>query len=122
MNLDDIENNSFLTKANLESKSVEDFYKTLLKDENHFQQLYLSAKAKHCKLKYVAEFNKGKAKVGLEEVPQSHPFYDLEGKDNIVMFYTQRYPEQPMIIKGAGAGADVTASGLFADIIRIGNN
>ena len=45
-----------------------------------------------------------------------------EGKDNIVMFYTKRYPEQPMIIKGAGAGADVTASGLFADIIRIGNN
>lgn len=122
MNLEDIENQSFLTKVNLESTSVEDFYKTILADEKHFQQLYASAKAKHCKLKYVAEFNEGKAKVGLREIPQGHPFYNLEGKDNIVMFYTQRYPEQPMIIKGAGAGADVTASGLFADIIKIGNN
>ena len=66
--------------------------------------------------------NDGKAQVGLKEIPEGHPFYNLKGKDNIVMFYTHRYPEQPMIIKGAGAGADVTASGLFADIIRIGNN
>lgn len=122
MNLKDIDNQSFLTKSNLESKSVDDFYKTLLADEAHFQNLYASAIAKNCKLKYVAEFNNGKAKVGLREIPQGHPFYNLEGKDNIVMFYTLRYPEQPMIIKGAGAGADVTASGLFADIIKIGNN
>jgi len=122
MDLEDIDNKSFLTEANLKSKSVTDFYKTLLADDEHFKQLYASAKAKNCKLKYVAEFNKVKARVGLKEIPVGHPFYDLEGKDNIVMFYTQRYPEQPMIIKGAGAGADVTASGLFADIIKIGNN
>jgi aspartokinase/homoserine dehydrogenase 1 len=122
INLEDIENVSFLTAANLNSNDVDDFYKTLKADEAHFQQLYASAKAKNCRLKYVAEFNNGKAKVGLKEIPQGHPFYDLAGKDNIVMFYTQRYPEQPLIIKGAGAGADVTASGLFADIIRIGNN
>ncbi|RMZ51939.1 bifunctional aspartate kinase/homoserine dehydrogenase I [Flavobacteriaceae bacterium PRS1] len=122
MNLKDIENISFLTKSNLESNSVVDFYATLIKDEAHFQKLLASAKTKNCQLKYVAEFNKGKAKVGLQEIPEGHPFYNLEGKDNIVMFYTERYPEQPMIIKGAGAGADVTASGLFADIIRIGNN
>lgn len=121
MNLEDIENDSFLTKANLESDSVDDFFKTLITDETHFQGLYRSAKDKNCQLKYVAEFKNGKAKVGLREIPQGHPFYDLKGKDNIVMFYTQRYPEQPLIIKGAGAGADVTASGLFADIIRAGN-
>ncbi|MCK8479413.1 bifunctional aspartate kinase/homoserine dehydrogenase I [Psychroserpens algicola] len=121
MNLSDIENTSFLTKANLDSNSVEDFYNTLIDDEAHFQKLYSSAKANDCQLKYVAEFNNGKAKVGLKEIPKGHPFYNLEGKDNIVMYYTQRYPEQPMIIKGAGAGADVTASGLFADIIRTGN-
>ncbi len=121
MNLEDIENKSFLTKDNLESKSVEDFYKTLVVDEDHFQKLYASAKANDSQLKYVAEFIDGKAKVGLKEIPQGHPFYNLEGKDNIVMFYTQRYPEQPLIIKGAGAGAEVTASGLFADIIRAGN-
>jgi len=58
----------------------------------------------------------------LQEIPSDHPFYNLDGSDNIVLFFTDRYPIQPLIIKGAGAGADVTASGLFADIIRIGNN
>lgn len=118
MNLSDIENEPFLTASNLKSDSVDDFYQTLIDGEAHFQQLLASANSKGCQLKYVAEFNNGSAKVGLREIPQGHPFYNLEGKDNIVMFYTQRYPEQPMIIKGAGAGADVTASGLFADIIR----
>ncbi|MEH6535585.1 MAG: bifunctional aspartate kinase/homoserine dehydrogenase I [Psychroserpens sp.] len=122
MEIDDIENNTFLTKANLESNSVDDFYDTIEANEDHFQKLYASAKKNNCQLKYVAEFKKGKAKVGLKEVREGHPFYNLEGKDNIVMFHTERYPEQPLIVKGAGAGADVTASGLFADIIRIGNN
>ncbi|WP_040278008.1 bifunctional aspartate kinase/homoserine dehydrogenase I [Psychroserpens damuponensis] len=121
MNLEDITNDSFLTKTNLESDTVDDFYNTLIDEESHFQKLFASAKANNCQLKYVAQFNEGKAKVGLKEIPQGHPFYNLEGKDNIVMFYTQRYPEQPMIIKGAGAGAEVTASGLFADIIRASN-
>ena len=121
MEIEDITNDSFLTEANLNSDSVDDFYDTLINDEAHFQKLYASATANKCQLKYVAEYKNGKAKVGLQEVPEGHPFYNLEGKDNIVMFYTQRYPEQPLIVKGAGAGADVTASGLFADIIRIGN-
>ena len=121
MEIGDIINDSFLTKENLESGSVDDFYETLITDEPHFQKLYASAKANNCQLKYVAEFKNGKAKVGLKEIPVGHPFYNLEGKDNIVMFYTQRYPEQPLIVKGAGAGADVTASGLFANIIQIAN-
>ena len=122
MNLEDIYNSPFLSESGLKSESVDDFYQTLIDDEDHYQGLYAAAKAKQCQLKYVAQFNDGKASVGLQEIPEGHPFYNLEGKDNIVMFYTQRYPEQPMIIKGAGAGADVTASGLFADIIRIANN
>ncbi|MDW5288216.1 bifunctional aspartate kinase/homoserine dehydrogenase I [Formosa sp. PL04] len=122
MNLEDIENTPFLSESGMKSDTVPDFYDTLIADEDHYQKLYASAKANNSQLKYVAEFNNGVAKVGLKEIPQGHPFYNLEGKDNIVMFYTKRYPEQPMIIKGAGAGADVTASGLFADIIRTGNN
>jgi bifunctional aspartokinase / homoserine dehydrogenase 1 len=121
MNLEDISNTSFLSESGLKSDSVDDFFQTLIKDEAHYQGLYASAKAKNCQLKYVAQLNNGKASVSLQEIPEGHPFYNLKGKDNIVMFYTQRYPEQPMIIKGAGAGADVTASGLFADIIRVGN-
>ncbi|UKM64074.1 bifunctional aspartate kinase/homoserine dehydrogenase I [Flavobacteriaceae bacterium GSB9] len=121
MDLEDIENLPFLSEAGLKSDSVEDFYETLKTDEAHYQKLYASAKEKNCQLKYVAQFNNGKANVGLQEIPEGHPFYNLEGSDNIVMFYTKRYAQQPMIIKGAGAGADVTASGLFADIIRVGN-
>lgn len=121
LNLEDITNTPFLSESGLKSDTVVDFYETLINDESHYQALYASAKAKNCQLKYVAELNNGNAQVGLKEIPEGHPFYNLKGKDNIVMFYTHRYPEQPMIIKGAGAGADVTASGLFADIIRIGN-
>ena len=58
--------------------------------------------------------------VGLQSVDSQHPFYNLSGSDNIVLFFTERYPEQPLIVKGAGAGAEVTASGIFADVIRIG--
>ncbi|MFA5297708.1 MAG: bifunctional aspartate kinase/homoserine dehydrogenase I [Lutibacter sp.] len=122
LELSDIFNNSFLPKSSLKAKSVADFMETLKVEANHFIQLRKNAEAKNCRLKYVAEFNNGEAKVGLKEIPATHPFYDLAGKDNIVLFFTNRYSEQPLIIKGAGAGADVTASGLFADIIRIGNN
>ena len=122
LNLEEITNEAFLTEAALNSESVDDFFETLKQEESHYKNLYLTAKEKGCKLKYVAEFSEGKAKVGLREIPEGHPFYNLEGKDNIVMYFTERYPVQPMIVKGAGAGADVTASGLFADIIRIANN
>ena len=121
MNLEDISNTPFLSESGLKSDTVDDFYETLITDEAHYQNLYASAKANSSQLKYVAALNNGKASVSLQEIPEGHPFYNLKGSDNIVMFYTKRYPEQPMIIKGAGAGADVTASGLFADIIRIGN-
>lgn len=121
LNLADIENEPFLTKANRESDTVDDFFKTLIDDEQHFQDLFNSAQNNNSQLKYVAQFKDGKASVGLQEIPEGHPFYNLEGKDNIVMFYSKRYPEQPIIVKGAGAGADVTASGLFADIIRVSN-
>ena len=72
------------------------------------------------KMKYVAQLENAKAKVGIQLVKEGHNFYNLEGSDNIILFYTNRYKEQPLIVKGAGAGADVTTSGIFADIIRIG--
>lgn len=117
----DIKNNSFLPQESLDTVSNEAFFDSLKKYENDFQQRYDKASKKESKLKYVAQFENGEASVGLQEIPKGHDFYNLEGSDNIVLFFTERYPNQPMIIKGAGAGAEVTASGIFADIIRIGN-
>jgi len=122
LELNDIENDSFLPKSSLEANSVVDFMETLKVEASHFDQIQQKAEENNCRLKYVAEFDNGNAKVGLKEIPSDHPFYNLEGSDNIVLFFTERYSQQPLIIKGAGAGSDVTASGLFADIIRIGNN
>jgi aspartokinase/homoserine dehydrogenase 1 len=121
MSLEDIENNSFLPQESLDTTNNEDFFASLEKYESNFQEIYKSANDKNCRLKYVAEFKNGSANVGLKEIPTDHDFYNLEGSDNIVLFYTDRYPQQPLIVKGAGAGADVTASGIFADVIRIGN-
>jgi len=120
MELEDIENDSFLPQDCLDTTTVEDFLNSVKEHENHFGKILEDAEQKQCRLKYVAQYENGNAKVGLQHIPVDHPFYNLEGSDNIVLFYTDRYPKQPLIVKGAGAGADVTASGIFADIIRIG--
>ncbi|MCD8422711.1 bifunctional aspartate kinase/homoserine dehydrogenase I [Tenacibaculum finnmarkense] len=122
LELSDIENDSFLPEKSLKTTNNEDFYASLTEFEAHFQNIFKEANDKNCRLKYVAEFVDGKAKVGLQHIPADHPFYNLEGSDNIVLFFTDRYPVNPLLIKGAGAGADVTASGIFADVIRIGNS
>ncbi|CAM3318881.1 bifunctional aspartate kinase/homoserine dehydrogenase I [Zobellia roscoffensis] len=121
LEITDIENKSFLPQESLDTDNNDDFFASLIKYEDDFQAMYKEAHDADSKLKYVAQFEDGKASVGLQAIPKGHDFYNLEGSDNIVLFYTERYPNQPMIIKGAGAGADVTASGIFADIIRIGN-
>jgi len=117
--LSEIENKPFLPEECFEG-SVEDFYKQLAANEKHFQKLLGEARQKNAKLKYIASFKDGKASVGLQHVTQEHDFYSLSGKDNAVLFYTNRYAQQPLVVKGAGAGAEVTASGVFADIIRAG--
>lgn len=122
LELSDIDNNAFLPEKSLNTTNNDDFYASLTEFEAHFQQIFKEANDKNCRLKYVAEFANGKAKVGLQHIPADHPFYNLEGSDNIVLFFTDRYPVNPLLIKGAGAGADVTASGIFADVIRIGNS
>jgi aspartokinase/homoserine dehydrogenase 1 len=126
LEMESIKNESFLP-ASCFNGSVADFYTELEKQEPHFKQLYDAAAAAGCKLKFIAKFEShanekmnemATAKVGLQHIQPSSDFYHLYGKDNLVLFYTNRYPELPLVIKGAGAGADVTASGVFADIIR----
>jgi len=115
--MEDIANNSFMPVSCMQG-SVEDFYTAMAKEEAHFKNLLDKAKADGCILKFVASYDNGKASVGLQHIDPKHDLYHLYGKDNIVLFYTNRYKEQPMVVKGAGAGAEVTASGVFADIIR----
>jgi|TARA_B110000483_G_scaffold6221_1_gene7362 aspartokinase/homoserine dehydrogenase 1 len=120
LELNDVENKSFLPKEVLNTDSNDGFYKMIEKNESHFQNLLNIANKKGARLKYVAQLENGKASVGLQEIDVNHDFYNLEGSDNIILFYTNRYRNQPLIIKGAGAGAEVTAAGIFGDIIRIG--
>jgi len=121
MEMEDISNNSFMPESCMVG-SVEDFYEAMEKEEAHFKKILDAAKAAGKKLKFVASYDKEKAAVGLQQVDEQSDFYHLYGKDNVVLFYTDRYPEQPLVVKGAGAGAAVTASGVFADIIRAAAN
>ena len=122
MEMDEIQNNSFLPAECMNTTNNEDFFNSLIKHANHFENLLAEAKLKNSRLKFVASFENSKASVGLQFIASDSPFYNLEGKDNIVQFYTDRYIDQPLLIKGAGAGAAVTASGIFADVIRIASN
>jgi aspartokinase/homoserine dehydrogenase 1 len=115
--MEDIKNESFMPESCM-TGDVRNFYTQMEKEEAHFRKIYERAAKNGNKLKFVASYENGKAEVGLKEIDPQHDFYHLYGKDNVVLFYTDRYREQPMVVKGAGAGADVTASGVFADIMR----
>jgi len=121
MEMDDIEAVSFIPQECMEAPTVETFFELVGKYENHFKKMVEEAKQAGKRLKYVATYKEGKAQTGLKQISPEHPLYNLEGKDNIVLFTTRRYPDQPLVVKGAGAGADVTASGIFGDIMRIAN-
>ena len=118
--LEDIQNESFLPQECLDTQDNKSFFESLIKHSDHFEKMLENVEKEGAKMKYVAQLENGKAKVGIQLIKEGHDFYNLEGSDNIILFYTNRYKEQPLIVKGAGAGADVTASGIFADIIRIG--
>jgi aspartokinase/homoserine dehydrogenase 1 len=117
LEMSDVANESFLPASCLEG-DVAAFYEQLAVHEPHFRALYDAAASQGKRLKFVAQYDNGQAAVGLQQIAPGHDLYELRGKDNVVLFYTDRYPEQPLVVKGAGAGAEVTASGVFADIIR----
>ncbi|MBK9163176.1 MAG: bifunctional aspartate kinase/homoserine dehydrogenase I [Acidobacteria bacterium] len=115
--MEDVAIDGFLPETCL-SGSVEDFYSEMLKQESVFKGLFESAASEGKMLKFIASLDGGRASIGLRAIGPEHDFARLSGKDNAVLFYTSRYSEQPLVVKGAGAGADVTAAGVFADIIR----
>jgi aspartokinase/homoserine dehydrogenase 1 len=116
----DVECNLFIPDTYFKG-SLDDFWNTISQMDAQFEQHRQRLEAEHKRLRFVATLEEGKCSVGLQEVGMHHPLYDLEGSNNILMISTERYNDYPMIIKGYGAGADVTAAGVFADIISIAN-
>lgn len=117
----DVEINNILPTACQEAETVDDFFKALVTANSHFTDLVKKSEVKNQKLRMVAKLDDGKASIGLEAVNSEHPFYHLSGSDNMIVFTTERYKERPLVVRGPGAGAEVTAAGVFAEIITIGN-
>jgi aspartokinase/homoserine dehydrogenase 1 len=121
LHFEDISVQSMVPDDCVDAGSVEEFLEKLKHHDGYFQKLLEDADSKGQKLRFMAVLEDGKAKVGLNSVDSKHPFFSLGGSDNMILFTTERYHEFPMVIRGPGAGADVTAAGVFADIIRLGN-
>ena len=116
----DVQIESVLPKACLEAQTVEDFYAALKAEDVFFDNLKTQAEANNKVLRYIGKLEDGKAAITLQMVDDNHPFYTLSGSDNIISFTTDRYKERPLVVKGPGAGAEVTAAGVFADLINVG--
>jgi bifunctional aspartokinase / homoserine dehydrogenase 1 len=122
LELEDIRVQSLVPERCSGNLTVQEFMEQLPASDDDFDRMRLEAEAINQKLRYSAVLEDGKISVGLKTVSVDHPFYSLSGSDNIIQFVTTRYNDRPMVIRGPGAGAEVTSAGVFADIIRIGNN
>ena len=116
----DVEKNLFVPNEYFEG-SVDDFWKRLPELDADFESRRKNLEAEGKRWRFVATMENGKTNVALKEVDINHPFYRLEGSNNIVLLTTERYKEYPMLIQGYGAGASVTAAGVFANIMSIAN-
>ena len=117
---EDVVNNSFIPEKYFNS-TIDVFWNTIKEMDDIFEKQRVVLEANKQKWRFVGVMNEGKASVSLQVVDPGHPFYDLEGSNNIVLLTSERYNEYPMLIKGYGAGAAVTAAGVFADLIKVSN-
>ena len=117
--LNNIEIEGFLPEACTKAGSVDDFFKVLKENDFIFQEMLNKSLSKNEVLRYIASFKENSISVSLQSVSQEHPFYSLKGSDNIVAFTTERYNQTPLVIKGPGAGAQVTAAGVLSDILKV---
>ncbi len=117
---DDVKKQLFIPDG-LFQGSLEDFWKQLPTLDGEFEEARRRLEEQGRHWRFVARLDEGRASVSLVEVDVKHPFYGLEGSNNIILLTTERYREYPMLIQGYGAGAGVTAAGVFADIMRIAN-
>ncbi|PWG80969.1 bifunctional aspartate kinase/homoserine dehydrogenase I [Pararcticibacter amylolyticus] len=117
---EDVKIDSMLPQACLDADSVDEFYDELKKNNDYFEVLKANAASGGKVLRYIGKLENGDVSIALEMVDEAHPFYMLSGSDNIISFTTERYKERPLVVKGPGAGAEVTAAGVFADIVNVG--
>lgn len=117
---EDVVRNLFIPTEFFEG-TLDDFFKNVEGMDVEFEELRKGAADKNEHLRFVARMDEGAVSIGLESVDQTHPFYTLAGSNNVILITTERYNEYPMVIKGYGAGAEVTAAGIFSDIISIAN-
>ena len=117
---DDVEKHLFIPNEYFDG-TIDDFFTRIVEIDADFEAKRANAEAEDQRFRFVARLEEGKLDVSLQKVGSSHPFYVLEGSNNVILLTTERYNEYPMVIKGYGAGAEVTAAGVFADIISIAN-
>ena len=118
INQEDVEANLFIPKSFFDG-TMEEFWANLPSLDADFEERRQRLEKEHKVWRFVARYENGKGSVQLEEFEQDHSFYVLEGSNNIVLLTTERYKEYPMLIQGYGAGASVTAAGVFADIMSL---
>ncbi len=118
---DDVEIEAILPKACQEASSIDELFTALEAANEQFETRRATAAAEGKVLRMIAKMENGKASISLEAVDSQHPFYSLSGSDNMIIFTTARYNDRPLVVRGPGAGAEVTAAGVFAEIISIGN-
>jgi len=119
MELSDMNIANLVPPVAKDAKSVDDFFDKLKDYDEEFEKRRSVLETEGKVLRYIAKLENGHADISLQEVGSDHPFYSLSANDNILAFTTLHYQDRPIVIKGPGAGADVTAAGVFADIIRI---
>lgn len=116
---EDVKVKGILPENCLQAPTVEAFFKELEASNDVFEAVRQKAEDEGKVLRFIAKLENEEVTVGLEAVDAAHPFYSLSGSDNIISFTTERYKERPLVVKGPGAGAEVTAAGVFADIISV---
>jgi len=111
---------AILPETCLQAPTVDDFYTELKKADTYFEELKERAKREGKAIRYIGKLENGEVAIALELVDENHPFFNLSGSDNIISFTTERYKERPLVVKGPGAGSEVTAGGVFADLVNVG--
>ncbi|MFM7021046.1 MAG: ACT domain-containing protein, partial [Aquirufa sp.] len=121
LEFDDITIEKIIPPACEAAPTVDAFFEELEKANSYFESMVNQAYSEQKVLRYIAKLEDHKITIGLRAVGSEHPFYQMDGADNVIAFTTKRYHDRPLVIKGPGAGAEVTASGVFADIVSIGS-